>query len=265
LPRLSRSRFDPAGMDSGEIDAAVRQSMEEYGSVYEVDVAGLAALRPDLILTQGVCEVCAVPTGSVEAAVAALPYEPAVLSLDAHTLEGILHTVRQVADAAGASRRGEEAVARLRGRMDRVREAVVGAPRPRVLALEWLDPPFAPGHWVPEMIETAGGDNLLGVAGAHSVALPWEEMQGMYPDRLLLIPCGYGLEQARADSDRNRERLQQVAGGAIRGGRAWLGNSAYFSRSGPRVVDGIEALAAIFHAGRAADAPLEGRVARWNP
>jgi iron complex transport system substrate-binding protein len=263
LPRLSRSRFDPAGMDSGQIDAAVRRSMEEFGSVYQVDAAGLAALRPDLILTQAVCEVCAVPTGSVEAAVAELPYQPTVLSLDAHTLEGILHTVRQVAEAADAPERGEAAVARLRDRMQRVLEQVEGAPRPRVLALEWLDPPFAPGHWVPEMIEIAGGENLIGKAGGRSAQISWEELRSLVPERLLLLPCGYDLAQARDDAHRHRDRLEAVAGEAIRDAHAWIGHGAYFSRSGPRVVGGIEALAAVFHPERAQGAALTDRVARW--
>jgi iron complex transport system substrate-binding protein len=263
LPRLSRSRFDPAGMDSGEIDAAVRRSMEEFGSVYEVDADGLAALRPDVVLTQAVCEVCAVPTGSVEQAVAGLSRPPEVVSLDAHTLEGILATIRQVADAAGVPERGEEAVARLRDRIDRVLESVEGAPRPRVLALEWLDPPFAPGHWVPEMVEIAGADNLVGRSGGHSAQISWAELHGQNPDRLLLIPCGYDLDQARADSDRYRDRLEQVAGQAIARGGAWVGHGAFFSRSGPRVVGGIEALAAVFHPDRGPGTAAWGRVARW--
>jgi iron complex transport system substrate-binding protein len=263
LPRLSRSRFDPAGMDSGEIDAAVRRSMEEFGSVYEVDADALAALRPDVVLTQAVCEVCAVPTGSVEQAVAELSDPPDVVSLDAHTLEGILATIRQVADAAGVPERGEEAVARLRDRIDRVLESVEGAPRPRVLALEWLDPPFAPGHWVPEMVEIAGGDNLVGRSGRHSAQISWAELHGQNPDRLLLIPCGYDLDQAQADSDRHRDRLDQVAGQAIADGGAWVGHGAFFSRSGPRVVGGIEALSAVFHPDRVPGAAAWGRVARW--
>lgn len=247
LPRLSRSRFDPAGLTSGEIDAEVRRCMLEYGSVYEVDVDALRQVRPDVILTQAVCEVCAVPTGSVDDAVAALPFAPAVVSLDAHTLDGILHTMRQVADAAGESARGEETVARLRGRVDRVGEAVADRARPRVLALEWLDPPFAPGHWVPEMVTLAGGDNLVGEAGSHSREIPWSRAEGLAPERLLLVPCGYAMDRARQDADESRDRLRTLAAPAIDGGRAAVGDSAYFSRSGPRVVDGIEALAAWLH------------------
>ncbi|HEU0301204.1 MAG TPA: ABC transporter substrate-binding protein [Longimicrobium sp.] len=247
LPRLSRSRFDPAGLGSGQIDAEVRRCMLEFGSVYEVDVQALREARPDVILTQAVCEVCAVPTGSVDAAVAELPWQPSVASLDAHTLEGILATMRQVADAAGHPARGQDAVARLRERVDRVREAVADRPRPRVLALEWLDPPFAPGHWVPEMVEIAGGDNLVGTAGSHSLEIPWSQAEGLDPDRLLLVPCGYAMERARRDADEARGRLRCLAAAAIDAGRAAVGDSAYFSRSGPRVVDGIEALAAWLH------------------
>lgn len=247
LPRLSRVRFDPAGLTSGEIDAEVRRCMLEYGSVYEVDARALAEARPDLVLTQAVCEVCAVPTASVHDAVAALPDPPRVLSLDAHTLGEIIDSVRQVADAAGEPGAGEEAVARLRARIGRVREAVEGRPRPRVLALEWLDPPFAPGHWIPEMIEIAGAESLIGTTGGHSIEIPWADVAGRDPDRLLLAPCGYALAQAREDADRARERLHALAPRAVHAGGAAIGHSAYFSRSGPRVVSGIEALAAWLH------------------
>ncbi len=264
LPRLSRSRFDPAGLSSGQIDAEVRRCMLEFGSVYEVDVHALRETRPDVILTQAVCEVCAVPTGSVDAAIAGLPWRPAVASLDAHTLEGIFATMRQVADAAGQPARGEEAVARLRGRVDRVRAAVVDRPRPRVLALEWLDPPFAPGHWVPEMVEIAGGDNLVGAAGSHSLEIPWAQAEGLDPDRLLLVPCGYAMDRARQDADEARGRLRRLAAPAIDAGRAAVGDSAYFSRSGPRVVDGIEALAAWLHPDAGLPAPDERILQGWR-
>jgi iron complex transport system substrate-binding protein len=193
----------------------------------------------------------------------ALPSRPAVLSLDAHTLEEILATVAQVAAAAGDARRGEAAVARLRGRMDRVAEAVGGRPRPRTLALEWLDPPFAPGHWIPEMIEHAGAESLLGTAGGHSVEIPWAQAEGLDPERLLLIPCGYDLDATRADAERARPKLQALAPRALAEGRAAIGHSAFFSRSGPRVVDGIEALAAWLHPGALSADAAEGRLERW--
>ncbi|HYH80225.1 MAG TPA: cobalamin-binding protein [Longimicrobium sp.] len=247
LPRLSRVRFDPAGLTSGEIDAEVRRCMLEYGSVYEIDPRALADARPDLVLTQAVCEVCAVPTASVHDAVRALPAAPHVLSLDAHTLDEIIGSVADVATAAGEPARGGETAAALRARVGRVREAVAGRPRPRVLALEWLDPPFAPGHWVPEMIDAAGGENLVGTSGGRSVEIPWSAVESLDPDRLLLVPCGYGLDQARDDAARARERLHAIAPRAIVAGGAAIGHSAWFSRSGPRVVAGIESLAAWLH------------------
>lgn len=264
LPRLSRARFDPAGLTSGEIDAEVRRCMLEYGSVYEVDARALAAARPDLVLTQAVCEVCAVPTASVHEAVAGLADPPRVLSLDAHTLEEIVASVGDVADAAGESQVGDDATSRLRERIDRVRKAVAGRERPRVLALEWLDPPFAPGHWIPEMIEIAGGESLVGTAGGHSVEIPWREVEALDPDRLLLVPCGYALDQARDDADRARGRLHALAPRAVAAGDAAIGHSAYFSRSGPRVVAGIEALAAWLHPDAFPARAMEGVVERWR-
>lgn len=247
LPRLSRVRFDPAGLTSGEIDAEVRRCMAEYGSVYEIDGRALADAAPDLILTQAVCEVCAVPTPSVHDAVARLATAPRVLSLDAHTLDEIIASIADVADAAGEPDAGAGAVARLRARIGAVRDAVAGRERPRVLALEWLDPPFAPGHWIPEMIELAGGENLIGASGGRSAEVPWSDIEALDPDRLLLVPCGYALEPARADADRARDRLHSLAPRAVAAGGAAIGHSAYFSRSGPRVVAGIEALAAWLH------------------
>jgi iron complex transport system substrate-binding protein len=264
LPRLSRSRFDPAGLTSGEIDAAVRRCMAEFGSVYEVDVDAIGAARPDVLLTQAVCEVCAVPTGSVEEAVARLPWRPEVVSLDAHTLDGILGTVERVAEAAGEPGRGRAAVERLRERLDRVGAAVAARERPRTLTLEWLDPPFAPGHWIPEMVEHAGGVNLIGAAGMPSVQVPWADAGGLDPERLLLIPCGYALDAARDDADAARERLHALAPRAVAAGAAAIGDSARFSRSGPRVVDGIEALAAWLHPGCGIAAPTGGILEPWR-
>ncbi|MDB4948626.1 MAG: putative periplasmic substrate-binding protein [Gemmatimonadetes bacterium] len=264
LPRLSRVRFDVEGLTSAQIDAEVRRCMMEHGSVYEVDSAALAELQPDLILTQAVCEVCAVPTPSVHEAVSRMEHPPRVLSLDAHTLDEILATVRQVADAAGESTRGEQTVATLRARLERVRSAVDGRPKPRVLALEWLDPPFAPGHWIPQMIVAAGGGSLLGRPGGHSVEVPWAEVERIDHDRLLLVPCGYAMDAARADADAARDRLRAFAGATIDAGHAAVGHSAYFSRSGPRVVDGVELLAAWLHPDAAPAVDRAGRLEGWR-
>ncbi len=250
-PRVSRPRFDPAGLDSGEVDRAVRATMAEHGSVYEIDAETLRALRPDLILSQAVCEVCAVPTPGVRQTVEALGLEARVLSLDAHSLKEILDTVRAVGRAAGVEGAAEARVAELEGRLVAVRGAVSEADPVRVLAIEWLDPPFAPGHWVPEMVEWAGGVNLVGAARRPSRQVEWSDLDGLEPEILVVMPCGYGLEAARRDADRHAERLSAVAGSAIDAGRAFVVDaSAYFNRSGPRVVRGIEILAGLLHPDR---------------
>ena len=262
LPRVSRPRFDPAGLGSGEIDAAVRRLMEEFGSVYEVDAQLLARLGPDLVLTQAVCEVCAVPTGSVEDAVREIGSGAEVVSLDAHDLEGILASIEQVAAAAGERDRGRVAAEQLRGRLERVRERVAGERPLRVLMLEWLDPPFAPGHWVPEMVEAAGGINLVGEAGRRSVEISWSDLEALDPDVLLIEPCGFDLAGAEADALAHADRLRGIAPRAIDSGEAWLLHSAWFSRSGPRVVEGVETLASILHPSRLGEPPPSGRARR---
>lgn len=264
-PRVSRPRFDPEGLSSGEIDRAVRDAMLEHGTVYALDAERLESLDPDVVLTQAVCEVCAVPTAGVEETIARLGVSPEVVSLDAHTIEEILDSIGTVGRAAGAVHAAGDVVAGLRARMERVAEATAGATRPRVLAIEWLDPPFAPGHWVPGMIERAGAECLLGEAGRPSREVAWEDVAGLDPDALLIMPCGYGLEASRADADAHADRLAAVAPRAIAAGRAWVvDGSAYFNRSGPRVVTGVEILAGLLHPDRF-EAPDPATGAVWTP
>ena len=259
LPRVSRPRFDPAGMSSGEIDAAVRRAVAEHGGVYVLDDEALRAAAPDLILTQDVCEVCAVPTSLARRAAAILGSRPTILSLDAHRIEDIFRTIGQVAAAAGVPERADRLVADLRRRLAAVEAAVAGAPRPRVLALEWLDPVFVPGHWGPEMIALAGGENLFGRPAERSRTVPWETLAGADPDALLIAPCGYGLDAARAEADRHAERV-----GAIAPRVFVMDASAYFNRSGPRVVDGVELIAAALHPDRFPALDLSGRLEVWE-
>jgi iron complex transport system substrate-binding protein len=264
-PRVSRPRFDPSGLSSGAIDAAVREAMAIHGSVYELDAEALRAAHPDVLLAQEVCEVCAVPTSLARRAGDLLDPAPRVVSLDAHTVDGILDTITQVGDVAGVPERAAELVAELRARIAEVERRVAGRPRPRVLALEWLDPVFVPGHWGPEMIARAGGENLFGEAGRRSQQVPWDALADADPDVLLVLPCGYGLDAARAEADRHAERLHEIAGRAIVSGRAWvLDGSSYFNRSGPRVVDGIEILGAILHPEAVHDVELVGRAEKWS-
>lgn len=265
-PRVTRPRFDPQGLTSGEVDAAVREAMATAGSVYAIDDQLLRQAAPDLVLTQAVCEVCAVPAADARLAAESLNADATVLSLDAHTVDGILETILQVGDAANVADVARRYVGELRARLQRVHEAVHDLPRPTVLGLEWLDPPFVPGHWVPEMIELAGGTNLSGEIGARSTQAEWSDLEGLDPDVLLIMPCGYDLEAARNDADAAAEQLLELAPRAIREGRAYVVDaSSYFNRSGPRVVDGVELLAALLHPGHFNHVPLEGRGARWAP
>lgn len=239
LPRLSRPRTNLAGLSSGEIDAAIRAALRDYGSVYEIDIPGIRALQPDLVITQGICEVCAVPESQIVAAAVG----GAILTLDAHDLAAIFDSIRAVGRATGVSDRAEQLVAELELRIRRVRDRVAGKPRPRVLALEWLDPPYAPGHWVPELIDIAGGELLAGTARRPSYRLEWSELQALDPEVLLVMPCGFDLEATLREAAFHRRELRAV------GGRVHLLDaSAYFSRSGPRVVEGLEILASAFAA-----------------
>lgn len=264
-PRLSKPRFDPAGLDSGAVDRAVRDAMAEHGSVYEIDRETLRDLKPDMILTQGVCEVCAVPTPGVRAVAGELGLQAEVVSLDAHTVGDILASIVQVATAAGVRQRGEVVSALLRRRLDAVQASVAGADAPGVLGLEWLDPPFAPGHWVPEMIEIAGGRCLVGKRGAHSDQLTWEQLNDLDPDVLLIMPCGYDVARSRADADANAFQLENIASRAIGGKRAFVvDGSSYFNRSGPRFVDGVEILAGLLHPDRVTRPPGDAGMT-WTP
>jgi iron complex transport system substrate-binding protein len=180
------------------------------------------AAAPDLILTQDVCAVCAVPTALARQAACAVDGRARVLSLDAHSVAGILESIRQVGEAAGAGDRADALVASLRARLEEVRSRVVSLSRPRTLVLEWLDPVFVPGHWGPEMVDLAGGENLAGGARERSRQLAWEDLRGLDPDVVVIPPCGYGLDQARAEADAHRERLAAAAPRATADGRVWV-------------------------------------------
>jgi len=245
-PRLSRPRMDLNGRSSGEIDAAVRAALRDYGSVYEIDVDAIQALEPDLVLTQGICDVCAVPASQVTAA----SLGGHVLTLDAHDLAAIFASIRAVGCAAGVMERADELIADMERRIGAVRARVAGRPRPRVLALEWLEPPYVPGHWVPELIDLAGGELLAGTARHPSYRLDWAELQALGPDIVLIMPCGFNLEETRREAERYDRELRAL------GGRVHvLDASSYFSRSGPRVVDGLEILASTFAALRRPSPP----------
>ncbi|MDW8148263.1 MAG: ABC transporter substrate-binding protein [Roseiflexaceae bacterium] len=200
LPRVTRSAI-PHGLSSAEIDQVVSARLARGESLYLLEETLLAELRPDLVITQELCDVCAVSFADVCTLAARLPGNPRVVSLAPPNLESIFGDVLTIAEAVGMPERGRQLTERLRQRLDRVHRAVAGQPRPGVVALEWLDPPFIGGHWVPEMIHLAGGRDLLGRAGERSFRVRWEDVINAQPDVVLLIPCGYSAEAAQREWD----------------------------------------------------------------
>jgi iron complex transport system substrate-binding protein len=242
LPHLTRSVI-PEGLDAAEIDRAVRERTGEGEALYLLDEEALDELDVDLIVTQAVCEVCAVSFDDVRAVAERLPTKPEVISLDPSTLGEVLADIPRLAEAAGAGEAGEALVEELGARLEAVEQAVADAPRPRVAALEWLDPVYIGGHWVPQMIELAGGEDALGLPGEKSRTVEWSEVEAVAPEVVISMPCGYYAEQAAAETMRWRAHL------ALAGPRAVFAvdAAAYFSRPGPRLVDGVELLGHLLH------------------
>jgi iron complex transport system substrate-binding protein len=259
LPKVTRDML-AGGLDAAGIDAAVRERVGAGESIYELDREQLVALAPDLIVTQALCPVCAVSYEEVSELAAELPSSPRVISLDPHTLGESLGDIRTIAEATGRRDEGVALVARSAGRIDRVRLAVRRAPRPRVVALEWLDPVFVAGHWTPQLIEFAGGEDLLGLPAEDSQQLDWEIVAAAEPEIVLVMPCGYDAWRAREEAVAYGAQLRALGARRI----VAVDASAYFSRPGPRLVDGLELLAHIFHpdlveqgAGEALEVELE--------
>ncbi len=242
LPRLTRDAL-PAGLSAGEIDAAVRERTLAGDSIYELDHDALGALGPELIVTQALCPVCAVSYEEVQELARGLPSHPRVIALDPKTIGESLGDVRTLAQATGRRSEGVELIARSARRIDRVRLAVRGARRPRVAALEWLDPPYLAGHWTPQLIEYAGGEPVAGLPGEASETIGWQELADTEPELVVAMPCGYDLERAHEDALTHAGELRAL--GALR--VLVVDGAAYFSRPGPRLVDGLELLAHIIH------------------
>jgi iron complex transport system substrate-binding protein len=241
------------GLSGAAIDARVSQQLRDGLSLYGLHLDRLEAAQPDLILTQELCAVCAVSLETVKAAARDLgsqaPGAARILSLEPTTLDGILETILTIGEATGTQERAQAEVQRLRDRLERVRVALAGIPhRPTVAALEWLDPPFAPGHWVPDQIERAGGNSVLGDTGKPSARITWDDVVHTQAECVIAMPCGYDLggsvqaflEVAGLDvwSDLPATYLWQLYA---------VDATAYFSRPGPRAVDGVEILAGMLH------------------
>jgi iron complex transport system substrate-binding protein len=242
LPRLTRTVL-PAGLDAGEIDVAVKATVGEGRALYELDEELLASVGPDLIVTQAVCDVCAVSFDDVREVAARLPSEPRVLQQDPSTLGEVLEDVVRLGEAAGVAERARELRSELEGRLAAIRGAVSGATLPRVIALEWLDPPFVGGHWVPEMISIAGGEDVAGPPGLRSPEVGWGALGALNPDVVIAMPCGWYLEGARSQALEHWDRIATLGAGRVFAVDA----ASSFSRPGPRLIDGVELLGHILH------------------
>ena len=247
LPVLNSVSIDPDRMSSAEIDRAASASGHQGASLYHVDAELLRQLRPDLVLTQEICEVCAVSRRDVELATEKLGYAPRVVSLSPATLDQVFDDVELVARLAGTPERSRKPIESLRRRVEAVRDRARGVRRPRVFCMEWLDPPYTAGHWVPEMVEIAGGQDELGTPGGPSRRIDWDDVVAYRPEAIVLMPCSLELERVAAEFDvlTGRQGWRDLP--AVRSGQVFAGDTHLFSRSGPRLVDGLEALARVLH------------------
>lgn len=245
-PALIHPRIEVNGPPD-EIDRQVRECVEQGLSVYTVDGERLQEINPDLIVTQDLCHVCAASPDDLSAALARFEHSPRVVSLSPERLVDVWNSIPALGGIAGYRTEADALVERLKGQIRAVEASVQDAPRLRALCLEWLDPPFVAGHWVPEMVGLAGGIPLLARAGIPSVALDWSEVLNCRPDVIVLMPCGYSLERTLAEYSRVRLPPEWWELHAVRAGRITAVDAAYFSRPGPRLAEGVEILAHIFH------------------
>jgi iron complex transport system substrate-binding protein len=242
LPRLTRTVLPP-DLGPAEIDKAVKARVAEGRALYELDEERLAELAPDLIVTQAVCAVCAVSYEDVLDVAARLQSKPRVLQQDPSTLGEMLEDVIRLGEATGIAREAHELRGELEGRLATVRAAVSGASAPRVVALEWLDPPYVGGHWIPEMISIAGGEDVAGPPGLKSPEVSWPELSGLNPDVAVVMPCGLYVEESSAQTLAHWDRIEVLGARRVFAVDA----ASTFSRPGPRLVDGVELLGHLLH------------------
>ncbi len=259
LPKLTSSVI-PDGLDAAEIDARVREVTARGESLYRLDEKLLDALDPDLIVTQALCAVCAVSFDEVCAVADRLASRPGVISQDPNTLGEVFSDVAELAAATGIDARGADVVAALQARLDAVATAVAGRTRPRVAALEWLAPVYVGGHWVPEMIELAGGVDVLGAAGEKSRVVEWEQVEASEPDVVVIMPCGLYADESAAQAREHAHRLRGLGAERI----VAVDAASSFSRPGPRLVDGTELLAHILHPDLVEHPPSLRSAALWE-
>ncbi len=242
LPHLTRTVIPP-GLSAGEIDRAVKARVAEGQALYELDEELLAKLAPDLIVTQAICAVCAVSFEEVVEIAARLPSRPTVVQQDPSTLGEMLEDVIRLGEATGIPQQAHELRGELEGRLATVRAAVSGASQPRVIALEWLDPPYVGGHWIPEMISIAGGEDVAGPPGLKSPEVSWGELSGLNPDVLIAMPCGWYVDGSRSQALEHWFEIEPLGAQRVFAVDA----ASTFSRPGPRLVDGVELLGHLLH------------------
>jgi len=261
LPSVSRPTFDIGG-SSADIDRRVREKLAAGAPLYEVDEEALAALAPEVLLTQTHCEVCAVTPGNVAPGLCRRP----VATLRTGTLQGILDGFVEVARVLGVEEKGMALARRCHATVEAVRDRTRSLPRPRVACLEWIDPVFAMGNWGPELVEAAGGEPLLGRPGAHSTTTPWEAVVGEDPDVVVMAACGFGVERTASEMHVMEERPGWRELRAVREGRVFIADgNRFFNRSGPSAFETAELLAEMLHPG-SFEPRHEGRDWRgWMP
>jgi iron complex transport system substrate-binding protein len=250
-PRVTRCEIHGNALASDAIDRWVTDRLAATGTLYALDEALLRELRPDVILTQRLCDVCAVGYGTVTAVAATLPGPPHVVNLEPSSVADVLQDIRNVGVALGMPERAEEVVAALAARLDAVRATTAGAPRRRCVLLEWVAPPFRSGHWGPELVAIAGGVELLGRAGEDAARIAWDDVRDAAPEVIVVACCGFDVERTLADVPQLRALPGWDALPAVRAGEVYVvDGSAYFSRPGPRIVDSAEMLGEILHPDR---------------
>ena len=242
LPHLTRTVL-PEGLTAREIDTAVKATVSEGRALYELDEERLAELGPDLIVTQAICDVCAVSYEDVLQVAARLPTEPKVLQQDPSTLGEMLEDVIRLGEATGMAAEAHDMRGELEGRLATVGAAVSGTKHPRVIALEWLDPPFVGGHWIPEMISIAGGEDVAGPPGLKSPEVQWGALSGLGPDVVIAMPCGWYVGESHAQALEHWDWIATLGASRVFAVDA----ASTFSRPGPRLVDGVELLGHVLH------------------